>query len=76
MNIERIKEIQGETAYPDSVSVHNALLQVWNECDQEKKSELNDLINWIDLKTMPYDETATTIIEKITYMIKQVKCQI
>ena len=36
MNSERIKEIQQkDTAYPDSVSVHQALLQVWNECEQE-----------------------------------------
>lgn len=32
MNSERIKEIQENTAYPESVSVKQALLQVWNEC--------------------------------------------
>jgi len=31
----RIDEILKETAYPDSRSVHQALLQVWNECEQE-----------------------------------------
>jgi hypothetical protein len=36
MNIERIKEIQSKTAYPESVSVQQALLQVWNECVQEQ----------------------------------------
>lgn len=36
MNTERIKEIQSKTAYPDSVSVQQALLQVWNECEQEQ----------------------------------------
>jgi hypothetical protein len=36
MNIERIKEIQQETAYPDSVSVQQALLKVWNECQQKE----------------------------------------
>ena len=36
MNTERIKEIQQETAYPDSVSVQQALLKVWNECGQEQ----------------------------------------
>ncbi|HEX9601526.1 MAG TPA: hypothetical protein VF985_08550 [Mariniflexile sp.] len=36
MNSERIKEIQSETAYPSSVSVQQALLKVWNECEQEK----------------------------------------
>ena len=36
MTSERIKEIQAQTAYPDSVSVKRALLQVWNECEQIK----------------------------------------
>ena len=36
MNTERIKEIQQETAYPESVSVQQALLKVWNECEQEQ----------------------------------------
>ena len=36
MTTERIKEIQSKTAYPDSVSVQQALLQVWNECEQEQ----------------------------------------
>lgn len=34
MNSDRIKEIQETTAYPESVSVQQALLQVWNECEQ------------------------------------------
>ena len=37
MTSERIKEIQQVTAYPKSRSVHKALLQVWNECEQDKK---------------------------------------
>jgi len=37
MTSDRIKEIQATTAYPDSVSVKQALLQVWNECEQEKQ---------------------------------------
>jgi predicted RNA-binding Zn-ribbon protein involved in translation (DUF1610 family) len=40
MNLERIKEIQEETAYPDSISVQQALLKVWNECEQEKVERL------------------------------------
>lgn len=36
MNLDRIKEIQQETAYPESVSVQQALLKVWNECKQEQ----------------------------------------
>lgn len=34
MTSERIKEIQQQTAYPESVSVMLALNQVWNECEQ------------------------------------------
>lgn len=33
MTTERIKEMQQETAYPESVSVQQALLKVWNECE-------------------------------------------
>ena len=36
MNSERIKEIQKQTAYPDSVSVQQALLQVWRECQLDE----------------------------------------
>ena len=39
MNLERIKEIQQKTAYPDSISVQQALFQVWNECVQEAAEE-------------------------------------
>jgi len=35
MTTERIKEIQSKTAYPESVSVQQALLQVWNEVAQK-----------------------------------------
>jgi len=41
MNSDRIKEIQKTTAYPESVSVKQALLQVWNECEQEKVKNLS-----------------------------------
>jgi len=36
MNTERIKEIQSKTAYPNSISVQQALLQVWRECIMEE----------------------------------------
>ena len=36
MNTDRIKEIQEETDYPESVSVQQALLKVWNETEQEQ----------------------------------------
>ena len=37
MTSERIREIQDSTAYPESLSVQQALLTVWNECTQEYK---------------------------------------
>jgi hypothetical protein len=39
MTTDRIKEIQDKTFFPDSVSVCQALLQVWNECEQDKKDK-------------------------------------
>ena len=47
MTSERIKEIQETTAYPDSLSVKQALLQVWNECGQEKSYSEEDLSSFI-----------------------------
>lgn len=44
MNTKRIEEIQKLTAYPDSISVQQALLKVWNECEQEKVVNKNDLL--------------------------------
>jgi len=44
MNSDRIKEIQAGTAYPESVSVHQALLQVWNECEQEHSKKESEYI--------------------------------
>lgn len=35
MTPERIREIQEQTAYPESRSVMLALKQVWNECEQD-----------------------------------------
>lgn len=44
MNAQRIEEIQKETAYPDSISVQQALLKVWNECEQEKVEKNNAVL--------------------------------
>ena len=41
MTTERIKEIQNKTAYPESVSVQKALLQVWNEVAQKNLREVS-----------------------------------
>ena len=39
MTAERIKEIQMETAYPNSMCVQQALFKVWNECIQPQESK-------------------------------------
>ncbi len=45
MNSQRIKDILKTTAYPESLSVHQALLQVWNECQRDRLiSEKTDKI--------------------------------
>lgn len=43
MTSERIKEIQDTTAYPNSISVKEALLQVWSECWNQSQSEIDEL---------------------------------
>ncbi len=45
MNSNRIEEIQKETAYPDSMSVKNGLMQVWHEC----QIEINDLKRQLEI---------------------------
>ena len=62
MNSERIKEIQMATAYPNSVSVQQALLLVWNECQQEYNSQppprVSDAIAFADwIKSEGYELT-------------------
>ena len=52
MTTERIKEIQSKTAYPESVSVQQALLQVWRECEQEqlRLTDRNNQVNKLNTK--------------------------
>ena len=35
MTSDRIEELLRKTAYPESMSVHQAMLQVWNEIQQD-----------------------------------------
>lgn len=49
MTSDRIKEIQQQTAYPDSLSVKHALLQVWNECQQEYNKAEKEKLNKSDV---------------------------
>jgi hypothetical protein len=43
MNAKRIQEIQAETGLPNSVSVQQALLKVWNECAHDSQDEIEQL---------------------------------
>ena len=43
MNSDRIKELQAQTAYPESRSVHLALLHVWNETEQTLQQRVKEL---------------------------------
>lgn len=48
MNSNRIKQIQSQTAYPQSQSVKQALLQVWNECEQENENKIKELSEFLE----------------------------
>lgn len=39
---KRIKEIQAQTGYRESISVQEALRQVWDECEQEARTPPQD----------------------------------
>ena len=39
MDLQRIKEIQASTSHPNSVSVQQALMQVWRECEQRNETK-------------------------------------
>lgn len=68
MNTERIKQIQQETAYPDSISVQQALLKVWNECEQDKVVNKNDLLPDVS-GSLPSDEEFETALEKEAFRV-------
>lgn len=40
MNSDRIDELLKQTAYPESSSVREAMLQIWNEMQQEHNSHI------------------------------------
>ena len=53
MDTNRIKEIHQKTAFPNSISVQQALLQVWNECEQQHIQERDRLRSKV--KELEYD---------------------
>ena len=69
MTTERIKEIQSKTAYPESVSVQQALLQVWNECEQEQL-RLHNVSNCnCDKENQPEEEYDIQHLINDTYQV-------
>jgi len=73
MTIDRIKQIHLETAYPDSISVQQALLKVWNGCEQDALEIIKvqqELINVlysqvVDLSMMSKIELGDDVIAEI-----------
>lgn len=65
MTTERIKEVQLETAYPESLSVQQALLKVWNECEQDKQQQL-DLTNITRLEVINHASNSHPIGRVLT----------
>lgn len=68
MTSDRIREIQETTAYPESVSVKQALLQVWNECEQEQRKLHNERMSQLDISINNgdlSDNDASLIIENL-----------
>lgn len=75
MTSDRIKEIQLSTAYPDSVSVTQALLQVWNECKLEQIKEHFSIIKALETivnSPIPSDEKQTDTWIKNTINISEI----
>jgi hypothetical protein len=61
MTADRIKEIMNLTAYPNSVSVYQALLQVWTEV----QTECNKKIGSCEKCEYRHDENTTQWCNKI-----------
>ncbi len=59
MNTKRIEELMKETAYPESHSVMQALLQVWNELQQAFNKQICDNckhFSLLDMNGQPDEE--------------------
>jgi len=69
MNTGRIKEIQKETAYPDSISVQQALMKVWNECQGEiLKTPQVSVRGWVSVSDqLPIEHKHGMSLEVLTF---------
>lgn len=72
MKAERIKEIQEETAYPDSVSVYKALLKVWNECQQQSNQRVVEELETIE-DILNSENSGLSIEQRVQEVLKAIK---
>ena len=70
MNTESIKEIQQETAYSESISVQQALLKVWNECEQEKAVKNNAVLPHVSNSNIMKDFVFEERVKKLEELNK------
>lgn len=82
MDSKRIQEIHEQTAYPDSISVQQALLRVWNECAREhniiKREMLRIFNNFkLDIEIMNDSElpqdTKNKLVAKIDELLDEMR---
>ena len=82
MTVARIKEIQALTSYPESISIQQALLQVWNECAQEYHkeqlilsgvSQRSELLNFMEHLSMYHNIDEVIDCTKYQQIIEQYK---
>lgn len=79
MKLSRIKEIQKQTDYPNSVSVQRALLQVWYECvyndveGDKRKLKLVKFLEFVDSKMCKIDVNFNYIVEQYYEYLEQLK---
>ena len=69
MTSERIQQIQAETAYVDSVSVQQALLKVWNECERNQKVLLTDFAEYLQKRM--WDDGESDLSEFVDDFLSQ-----
>jgi len=78
MNSKRIKQIHKQTGYPNSVSVQQALMQVWNECEQDTNKVVDDLekeVTGLNSIINVQHDYIKTIENKCIHILKPVDCE-
>jgi hypothetical protein len=75
MTSERIKEIQFETAYPNSISVQQALLKVWNECQQTIEPQQKITLSYFRRVFKDFVDEKITMSRMVELLNTQIKQQ-